>query len=81
MSTIEIEPKYDDFWAENVCYRLQRPTLRQVMYGRWSKLRLRQAMLSVKRLFHGNVPHIEDARTVELVECEGECWLRIRMDG
>ena len=78
---IEIEPKCDELWAENACYRIPRPTLK-VKARRWrDKRRLRHAMLTVKRLFNGSVPHIEDAHAVELVECKGECWLRIRMDG
>lgn len=77
-NVIEIEPKCDELWAENVRYAIPRPTLR-FRIRRWrDRCRLRHAMLTVRRLFKGNVPHIEDAHTVELVECEGECWLRIK---
>lgn len=80
MSTVEMEPKCDELWAENVCYRIPRPTLKARMWRWRDRRRLRHAMLTVKRLFKGNVPRIEDARVVELVECDGGYWLRIRMD-
>ena len=75
---IEIKPKRDDCFAENVRYSIPRPTLRATIKKWNNKRRMRHAMKAVKRLFKGNVPHIEDAHTLELVECEGECVLRIK---
>lgn len=81
VDAIEIVPKSDEPWAENACCRIPRPTLK-AKARRWrDKRRLRHAMLAVKRLFNGRVPHIEDARAVELIECKGECYIRIRMEG
>lgn len=79
--TIEVEPKYYDFYMDNIRYRVPKPTL-GFRARRWrDKARLRHAMLAVKRLFDRYaVPPIEEAHTVELVECEGGCLLRIRMD-
>ena len=80
--TIEIEPKCDELWAENVCYRVPRPTLRMRAYKWMQKRRMRRALLGVKRLFKGAVPPIEDADTVELIQCEDDGYvLRIRRMG
>jgi len=78
-NAIEIEPKSDDYFADNICYSIRRPTFRATIRKWNDKRRLRHAMKSVKRLFKGNVPHIEDAHTVELIEGgDGCCYLRIR---
>lgn len=78
---IEIEPKRDEFFMDNVCYSIPRPTLRATIREWNDKRRMRHAMRVVRRLFKGNVPHIEDAHTLELIEgSDGCCYLRIRMD-
>lgn len=78
---IEIEPKRDDFYMDNIRYSIPRPTLRATV-RKWNvKRRMRHAMKVVRRLFKGNVPHIEDAHTLELIEGRDGCiYLRIRMD-
>lgn len=78
---IEIEPKRDDFFADNICYSIPRPTLRATVRKWIVKRRIRHAMKVVRRLFKGNVPHIEDAYALKLIEgSDGCCYLRIRMD-
>lgn len=79
IDAIEIVPKSDELWAENICYSIQRPTLRATIRKWNDKRRMRRALLAVRRLFKGSVPHIEDAHTLELIEgSDGCCYLRIR---
>ena len=76
---IEIEPKRDDFYMDNIKYSIPRPTLRATIKKWNDKRRMRRALLAVRRLFKGNVPHIEDAHILELIEgSDGCCYLRIR---
>ena len=76
---IEIEPRYYDFYMDGVRWVIPNPTL-GFRVRRWRDTRtLRHTMLAVKRLFDKYVvPPIEKADTVELVEANGEYWLRIR---
>ena len=77
-NAIEVEPKCDDYFADNIHYSLPRPTLRAAFHTWRDKRRIRHAMKVVKRLFKGNVPHIEDAHTLELIEGNDGCiYLRI----
>lgn len=74
---IEIEPKRDDFYMDNIKYSIPRPTLRATLKKWNDKRRMRHAMKVVRRLFKGNVPHIEDAHALELIEgSDGCCYLR-----
>lgn len=76
---IEIKPKSDDCFADNICYSISRPTLRATIRKWNDERRMRRALLAVRRLFKGSVPHIEDAHTLELIEgSDGCCYLRIR---
>lgn len=76
---IEIKPKSDDFFMDNVKYSIPRPSFHATVRKWNDKRRLRHAMKVVKRLFKGNVPHIENAHTLELIEgSDGCCYLRIR---
>ena len=78
-NAIEIEPKRDDYFADNICYSIPRPTLRATIRKWNDKRRMRHAMKAVKRLFKGNVPHIEDAHALELIEGSDGCYyLRIK---
>lgn len=76
---VEIKPKRDEFFMDNVCYSIPRPTLRATIRKWNDKRRLRHAMKAVRRLFNGNVPHIENAHALELIEGSDRCcYLRIR---
>lgn len=80
VDAIEIVPKTDEMWADNVCYSIPRPSFHATIKMWNDKRRMRHAMKMVKRLFKGNVPHIENAHTLELIEGrDGCCYLRIRM--
>lgn len=74
---IEIEPKCDDFLMDDVRYSIPRPMLCHVIRKWNDRRRMRHAMKVLKRLFKGNVPHIEDAHTLELIECVDGTYLRI----
>lgn len=79
-NAIEIVPKSDELWAENVCYSIPRPSFHATVRKWNDKRRMRRALLAVRRLFKGSVPHIEDAHTLELIEgSDGCCYLRIRV--
>lgn len=79
---IEVRPKCDEFYADNVRYLVPKRTPRYIVHRWVDRYKLRHAMLVVKRLFKfkESLPRIEDAHTVELIECDGEYYLRIRMD-